>query len=275
MGGAIAASAMPIYLTGASMDGMIPCSASCMSALRTHPHLKMSGTPDAGVMDHIKGFHDKHAEHLSAIKRMVPGMEDCPAGEEMSAIKQHLASHHALLDKIYQHATHMSATDYSRGLDARLQELSASGAAITAKEQTITSQAQQIAELRKSTIESPTKREVQLTLSAIQLMGRQAIEAGYPAVFVNACIEELVGTPDKPNNLMLSASALPGGDGVKGPIFRVFELMLMAKPSGALGIEMSGFQGVHREEPGSGMNAETKAAQERHFPKKKKETAAA
>jgi hypothetical protein len=248
------------------MDGMIPCSATHLSALKEQKHLKMGAVPDTGVMDHLVDHHKTTSQQLSAMCAAVPGLADAPAGTEMSHISGYVSGLHNKMERIHPHSANMSAVDYERGLSAKLEQLSASSEAISAKDETIKSQAGEITKLQKQVIEPVTKREAALSLSTIRMMGEQAIKAGYPPVFVNAAIE-LAGTLDKPNNLMLSAAAYPEGDGVKGPIFRFFELMLMGRPSGNLGVELSAYQGVHRDSPGTGMNAETRAAQDKHFGK--------
>jgi len=262
MDGPVAASASPIFLsatslTGAYMDGMIPCSATCLSALRGHAHLNMAAVPEGGVMEHMHNHHNMVAAHLSAIKRNVPGMVDCVPGMEMSAIEKGTKVLADKVAKILPNSTNLSAVDFERAVDAKLTELSAASTKIATSDATIASQAQKITELQKQVVEPVTKKEAAMTLSTLKMMGEQAIKDGYPPVFVNAMIE-LAGTVDKPNNLMLSAAANPGGDGTFGPLVRVFELMRLGKPTPNLGVELSGYQGVHREAPGASLSQETK-----------------
>lgn len=250
--------AMSLYTFAGNLGdkkmSMIPCSAECLAALRQQQHLGLEGCPDGELMSKVLAYHAKHAQTLSTIKRDVPGMNDCPAGDEMSRLAQHLSTMKAVREKLYgaNSAAHLSVQQQDTILMSRVEELSTAGKALTEKDATITALRTENQHLSTKVVKDVDPQSAVFLSELVKTrLGGLVTKGQLSAAASTMLFDQFCMSDNKVNTLMCSALANPFG--TKPAILALLDILEANTASPATGTATGG-QHLSRIAPGSDLD---------------------
>ena len=236
-----------------------------VKALKGHTHLCMENMSEDAMGDGLCSFHGKHAGHLSALKRAIPGMETCPPGDELPRAIQHLSTIKHIQDKI--HGTHphllsMNASESQTAIDAKIDEWANASKSIAEKDTIIADLRKQSVELSNKVVKDVPVEAVTFIKEALASAKSKLIENGFKPHAAEMLFNR-AAQGDKVNAVLCSAAANPLG-GSRPLIFDLVDIITQGLGNPQIG-SMTGGQHLSRTAPSETLidNEATKAVMAR------------